>query len=122
MTRRALVIDDEDDIRLLMRVMLRQAGVEVEEAASATEGLARLRSSEPDVVLLDIRLPDGDGFDILHQMKQSGQIQRVRVVMVSAHSTPSTRSRALAEGATGYVTKPFTGTELLSAVESALAS
>jgi CheY-like chemotaxis protein len=121
-SRRVLVIDDEGDIRLLMRVMLRQAGVEVEEASSASEGLERLRTSEPDLVLLDIRLPDGDGFEILEQMKQSGQIERVPVVMVSAHSTPSTRLRALAEGAAGYVTKPFTGTELLSAVERALAS
>ena len=119
----ALIVEDEGDLRLMTRMILEsRPGYDVLEAESGAEALAVLDRSDVDLVLLDIRLPDMEGWDILDRLTEQGRFPQLPVVMVSAHSTPSTAERALREGVRAYVTKPFTSEELFDAIARALAA
>jgi CheY-like chemotaxis protein len=122
MNRRILVVDDQPDILLMVRLILELEGDEVLEAASGEEGLELLRYNEPDAVLLDIRLPGIDGWTVLRELKRTKRTERLAVVMISAHSAPSASERALAEGARGYLTKPFDSDELVEMLEQVVPS
>lgn len=116
MTRRVLIVDDEPDIRLLIRVNLVAAGYEVLEAENGREALDLVEGEEPDLVLLDLRLPGLDGWEVLEQLKERGVAERVPVVAISAHASPTTKDRAHEVGFRSYVSKPFTPEELLEVV------
>jgi CheY-like chemotaxis protein len=117
----ALIVEDETDLRLMTRMILEsRPGFEVLEAENGAEALTLLSNSEVDVMLLDIRLPDMEGWDILARLSEQGRFPDLPVVMVSAHSTPSTAERAIREGVKAYVTKPFTSDELFDALARAL--
>ncbi|MGH2785904.1 MAG: response regulator [Actinomycetota bacterium] len=117
----ALIVEDETDLRLMTRMILEsRPGYDVLEAENGEEALAVLERSEVDLILLDIRLPDMEGWDILARLTEQGRFPEMPVVMVSAHSTPSTAERAIREGVKAYVTKPFTSEELFDAIGRAL--
>lgn len=117
----ALIVEDETDLRLMTRMILEsRPGYDVLEAETGQEALAVLERSDVDVLLLDIRLPDMEGWDILQRLTEQGRFPALPVVMVSAHSTPSTAERALREGVRAYVTKPFTSDELFDAIARAV--
>lgn len=116
MTRRVLIVDDEPDIRLLIRVNLVAAGYEVLEAGNGREAVDLIEVQEPDLVLLDLRLPGLDGWEVLEHLKQRGVTERIPVVAISAHASPATKERADEVGFTSYVSKPFTPAELLEVV------
>ncbi|MEX2554660.1 MAG: response regulator [Actinomycetota bacterium] len=117
----ALIVEDEGDLRLMTRMILEsRPGYAVLEAESGAEALALLDRSEIDLILLDIRLPDMEGWEILERLTEQGRFPEMPVVMVSAHSTPSTAERAMREGVRAYVTKPFTSDELFDAIARAL--
>jgi len=122
MTKSVLVVDDEPDIVYMIRVILRSAGYDVVAAESVAEGLEKLAAREPDLILLDLRLSDGEGWQLLEAMRADGRIDRIPVIILSAHATPSAADRALAEGAKGYITKPFVAGNLVSAVQEWLPS
>ena len=117
MNRMVLVIDDQPDIVLMVKLILELEGDQVIGAGSGEEGLAVLEGSVPDAVLLDIRLPGIDGWDVLRTMRSRGLLDRLPVVMISAHSAPSASGRALAEGARAYLTKPFDADDLLATLD-----
>jgi DNA-binding response OmpR family regulator len=112
-----LVIEDEPDIRLTARFMLESAGYDVLEAATGKESLAMLARERPDLVLLDIRLPDMEGWDVMKSMRSSAGPSKVPVVIMSAHSSGDFRERATQEGSDGYLVKPFREEELLRTVD-----
>lgn len=117
----ALIVEDEGDLRLMTRMILEsRPGYDVIEAENGAEALAVLDRSDVDLILLDIRLPDMEGWDILSHLTEQGRFPELPVVMVSAHSTPSTAERAIREGVRAYVTKPFTSEELFEAIARAL--
>jgi CheY-like chemotaxis protein len=120
--RTVLVIDDEPDIVLMVRTILELEGDDVLEASTGEAALEVLEREDPDVALLDIRLPGLDGWDVLRRLRDSGRLEQLPVLMVSAHSTPSTFERAQAEGSSGYLTKPFTSDELLRKLEEIVPS
>ncbi|MFY9587321.1 MAG: response regulator [Actinomycetota bacterium] len=120
MGRRVLVIDDEPDIVYMVKVILRSAGCEVSTAAGVKDGTAMIDSDAPDLVLLDLRLTDGDGMEVLEAMRASGKIESIPVLILSAHATPATSEKALAAGAKGYITKPFIAGQLVDAVNAQL--
>ena len=120
MALNVLIVEDEIDLRLMTRIILEaEPSLTVLEAETGTEALEILANEKVDVVLLDSRLPDMDGWDILKVLGAHGRFPDLPVVMVSAHSTPSTAERALKEGVKAYVTKPFTREELLDAIQVA---
>jgi two-component system cell cycle response regulator DivK len=114
-----LAIEDEPDILLMIRTTLEYNGFNVITALTGEDGLDLLRRERPDVVLLDIRLPGIDGWEVLHQIKRDDAVSSTPVVMVSAHATPTTPRRALEAGCSAYLTKPFRPNDLCRVVGEA---
>ena len=108
---RVLVIDDEAQIRRCLDIGLRAEGYEVLLAATATEGLALAATRTPDLVILDIGLPDMEGHAVLAELRQWSQVP---VMMLSVRDAESEKVRALDHGANDYVTKPFGIQELMA--------
>ena len=117
MSLRVLVVDDESDIRLSMGLALRLAGHEVLEAATGDEAVRCVVQETPDAVLLDLRLPDIDGWEVLERLRDLGRFPEVPVVVGSADADPAARRRALSAGCAGYLVKPFEPDALLALVE-----
>ncbi len=113
----ALVIDDEPQIRRLLRVTLEANGYRVLDAATAQDGLAQTAQRKPDVVLLDLGLPDLDGLTVLRRIREWS---RVPVVILSVRDQEDDKIAALDAGADDYVTKPFNSGELLARLRAAL--
>jgi two-component system KDP operon response regulator KdpE len=107
----ALVIDDELQIRRLLRVCLEANGYRVREAATGTEGIAEAAQHPPDVVILDLGLPDMEGVAVLKRLREWS---RVPVVVLSVRDREEDKIAALDNGADDYVTKPFSSGELLA--------
>ena len=114
---RILVIDDEEDIRLLVAALLRRAGYEVLEAADGRAGLRLLHESVPDLVMLDVSMPVLDGWQTLERIRD---LSDVPVIMLTARDGELEKVRGLKAGADDYVTKPFGRQELLARVEALL--
>ena len=110
----ALLIEDDESSRFLLRRALERNGMEVVEAHTGKEGLRALYSARPDLVLLDIGLPELDGWGTLDRIRQ---LTDVPVMMVTAQSSELEKVRALKAGADDYVTKPFGVQELLARTE-----
>jgi CheY-like chemotaxis protein len=85
-------------------------------ADSVGDAITQLSGEDPDLVLLDLRLGDGEGWQVLDHLKAGGRTGRIPVIILSAHASPSTAERAVREGARGYITKPFVASELLETV------
>jgi DNA-binding response OmpR family regulator len=118
MNRRAiLLIEDEQSISDPLCAALRQEGFDVQVADRAAAGLQTFRSRPPDLVLLDVMLPDGDGKDVLREIRGSS---RVPVIMLTARGEEMDRVLGLELGADDYVTKPFSGAELVARVRAVL--
>ena len=115
-----LVVDDEEDLRVLARIHLERAGFQVEEADSGAAALDAIAASKPDAVLLDLRLPGIDGWGVLQELAARDLLDSTAVIVVSAHSDAAMAAQARARGASGYVTKPFTGADLVAAVQRAV--
>ena len=113
----ALVIDDEPQIRRLLRVTLEANGYRVFEAANGQDGVAQAAQRRPDVVLLDLGLPDLDGVAVLKRLREWS---RVPVVVLSVCDREDDKVAALDAGADDYVTKPFNSAELLARLRAAL--
>ncbi|SFR93335.1 two-component system, OmpR family, KDP operon response regulator KdpE [Dyella sp. OK004] len=112
-----LVIDDEAQIRKFLDIGLRAEGYEVVLAANAAEGLAKAATRTPDVVILDIGLPDREGHEVLAELRQWSQVP---VLMLSVRDSESEKVRALDAGANDYVTKPFGIQELMARLRALL--
>ena len=114
---RILVIDDEPQIRRIMRTTLITAGYEVDDAKSAEEGLLKVREFRPDLVLLDINLPGMGGLAACRELRAD---QNVAIIMLTVHNTEAAKVEALDAGADDFVTKPFSTPELLARIRAAL--
>jgi DNA-binding response OmpR family regulator len=114
---RVLVIDDEPDIRMLLRSLLERAGYAVEEAADGRAGLRQFYASMPDLVILDVTMPELDGWGTLERIRD---LSDVPVMMLTARGGELERVRGLTHGADDYVAKPFGRQELLARVQALL--
>ena len=114
---RVLVIDDEADIRELLRGLLERAGYVVDEAADGRAGLRAFYATPPDLVLLDVGMPELDGWATLERLRD---LSDVPVIMLTARSGELDRVRGLTRGADDYVAKPFGRQELLARVQALL--
>src|ERR1700722_8775972 len=115
---RLLVVDDEATILELLSGSLRLAGFEVVTAASGAEAVQAAASSRPDLVLLDVMMPDGDGFDALRRIRSGGS--EVPVIFLTARDEVPDRVRGFDVGGDDYVTKPFSLEELLGRIRAVL--
>lgn len=117
MTLRVLVVEDDREIRALMQASLSVEGFEVQTAVSLSEAGAMLRHSPPDVIVLDLGLPDGDGVSLVQAVRKS---QSTPIIVVSARHQEEQKIRLLDAGADDYLTKPFSVGELLARIRVAL--
>ena len=117
MTLKVLVVEDDREIRALMQSSLSVEGFDVQTAVSLSEASAMLRHSPPDVVVLDLGLPDGDGVDLVRCMRQR---QTLPIIVVSARHQEAQKIKLLDAGADDYLTKPFSVDELLARIRVAL--
>ncbi|HJY60420.1 MAG TPA: response regulator transcription factor [Streptosporangiaceae bacterium] len=115
---RLLVVEDEEMILELLSGSLRFAGFDVVTAVSGAEALRAVRASRPDLVLLDVMLPDGDGFEVVRRLRSAGP--DVPVIFVTARDGVHERVAGLALGADDYVTKPFSLDEVLERIRAVL--
>jgi two-component system response regulator MprA len=116
---RVLVIDDDPDVRTLCRLNLTWDGHEIIEAAAGAEGLALVLSEAPDAVLLDVMMPNIDGIQVLHRIRQTAQTADLPVVLMSARVRVEDQIEGLAAGADDYIKKPFAPSDLSEALEGA---
>jgi DNA-binding response OmpR family regulator len=114
---RVLVVDDEPDIRRLLGELLRRAGHDVVEAENGRAGLRAFHASPPDLVLLDVSMPELDGWQTLERIRD---LSDVPVMMLTARGDELERVRGLQAGADDYVVKPFGRQELLARVQAIL--
>ncbi len=112
-----VIVEDEDAIRRFVRQALEREGYRVFDAADMARGLIEAASRKPDLIILDLGLPDGDGMDFIRDLRQWSQ---VRVLVLSARSDEQDKIDALDIGADDYLTKPFGVGELLARVRVAL--
>ena len=113
----ALVIDDEPQIRRLLRVTLESNGYEVFDAVSGGEGIVQAAQCRPDVILLDLGLPDMDGVEVLKRIREWS---RVPVIILSVRDRENDKIAALDAGADDFITKPFGSGELLARLRTTL--
>jgi two-component system response regulator RegX3 len=115
--RRVLLIEDEESIAEPLAAVLRREGFVVAVAGTAEDGLDTFREQPPDVVLIDVMLPDGDGRDVLREIRRGSPIP---VLMVTARDQPVDRVVGLELGADDYVVKPFNSPELVARIRAVL--
>jgi len=115
--RRILVVDDEERMVRFIRLNLEHDGFRVTDAYNGTQAINKVRSSLPDLVLLDVMMPDLDGFEVLKIIRE---VSSVPVIMLTAKGEEDDRVRGLELGADDYITKPFSPRELVSRVKAVL--
>jgi two-component system KDP operon response regulator KdpE len=112
-----LVVEDEPQMRKFVRISLEAHDYRVLEAATAAEGLQQATAYTPDLVLLDLGLPDADGMDVTKRLREWSAVP---ILVISARSQEDTKVKALDDGADDYLTKPFGAAELLARIRVAL--
>lgn len=115
--RKILVVDDEERMVRFIRLNLEHDGFHVVDAFNGKQALERLRDETPDLVLLDVMMPDLDGFEVLRMIRE---ISNVPVIMLTARGDEDDRVRGLELGADDYITKPFSPREMVSRVKAVL--
>jgi DNA-binding response OmpR family regulator len=118
---RVLVVDDETNITELVAMALRYVGFDVATASSGRDAITAVTEFRPDLVVLDVMMPDLDGFEVCELLKRNRETNLIPVLMVTALNDASHRSRGVRVGANDYLTKPFTTEGLFSAIDRALA-
>ena len=117
----ALIVEDDPDVATLVKRLLDGAGYAASVAGAKAEVLGRLRQQPmPDVIVLDVMLPDLNGFDLLAKLKTHPQLRAIPVVMLTADAKRESVMRGLATGADGYITKPFDHAALVRGVKAVL--
>src|SRR6266581_1404 len=112
-----LIVDDEKDLRSLLDFNLRKAGYRTVHASTGSEALARATSHHPDMILLDLNLPDLPGTEVCRQLKSDPATEGIPIVMLTARSNEEDRVLGFELGAEDYVPKPFSVRELVLRLE-----
>src|ERR1700733_2934713 len=115
-----LVVDDEPNIRMSVRLCLEEAGYIVRQASNGSEALEQIAQDAPDLVLLDLAMPIIDGMFVLAEMHKLWARYPTRVIVVTAHGTVKTAIQAIRLGASDFLEKPFSPEELRASIASVL--
>jgi DNA-binding response OmpR family regulator len=111
-----VVVDDDPELLTLISMLLRRIGAESQTFLDGYSALRHLETHTPDMVILDLMLPEVDGFEVLRQIRSQKRFDQVPVLILSAKADPSTIRRGLDGGADGYVTKPYIANSLIDRV------
>lgn len=117
---RVLIVDDESSIRTICRVNLETDGLTVAEAVDGREALASIRQRQPELVLLDVMMPDVNGWEVAAELAADPETRDIPIVFLSARAAREDKERAQGLGAVGYVVKPFDPVGLSEVVRDVL--
>ena len=120
MTHTVLIVDDDSDIRTFVEVSLSLAGFDTIEAADGEEALAQAVAHSPDIVVLDVMMPNMDGFTALRRIRQDGRISHIPVILLTAKAQTQDKLEGFEAGADDFLTKPFDPSELVARVQASL--
>jgi two-component system, cell cycle response regulator DivK len=120
-SKRILVVEDQEDNRQILRDLLGNAGYELIEAENGEEALAAVARQRPDLILMDIQLPVMDGYEATRRIRTNPDLKSVPIIAVTSYALAGDESKALAAGCDGYVSKPYSPRELLAKVRTHLA-
>ena len=115
-----LIVDDDQDIRRLLAIRLKSAGHEAVFAGDAISAVNQARKERPDLILLDVMLPAGDGFLVIERLKAMPAMEGIPVIVLSALDPKLQQEKLAASGAHSYVQKPFDHEELAAEIQRAL--
>lgn len=116
-----LIVDDDPDVRLGLHIRLNANHYNVVFAGDGMGGVEEARKHNPDLIILDLGLPAGDGFSVMEQLKADDNLSLIPVIVLSARDLQSNMDRALKAGAKAFLQKPVDNAQLLSAIRTALA-
>ena len=120
MKQRILAIDDEVDVLAIVRGLLSTGGFAVDTAESGPEGLEKARANHPDLILLDLKMPEMNGLEVFERLRKDSETAMVPVIFLTAIDDSDLKATAVALGVDKYVTKPFDGLELIEIVRRTL--
>ena len=120
-THRILVVEDEDNIALALNYLMQREGYQNDRIANGAEAMARIRETRPDLVLLDVMLPEVSGYEICQGVRLDPSLADVKILMMTARGSVMERRKGLALGADGFIAKPFELSELRSEMARLLA-
>ncbi len=120
MTKKILIVDDEQNIIISLEFLVNQAGYEYRIAHDGQEALAFMAEFEPDLVLLDVMMPKINGFEVCRRIRENPDWQAVKIIMLTAKGREVEVTKGLALGADSYVIKPFSTKELMAEIQGVL--
>ena len=117
---RILVIEDNEDNLSLMRMLLERANYEVLAATNGFKGLELARAEQPELILLDLAMPEMDGWEVAKKLKSDIVTRDIPIIAVTAHALPRDRDLAFQSGCNAFIVKPFSVAKLISEIEKLL--
>jgi two-component system cell cycle response regulator DivK len=120
MKKRILVVEDQDDLRGVLRDLLTGSGYEVAEALDGRDGISKANAERPDLILMDIQLPVIDGYEATREIKANPKLASTPIIAVSSFAMKGDEEKARAAGCDHYVTKPYSPIQLLRIIRTFL--
>ena len=120
MKQNILIIEDEEDLQMVLQYSLQKEGYQVDVAGTGSEGLDKIKSKKPSLLILDLNLPDMSGLDVCKQLRADKNYKDLAIVMLTAKSQENDRVRGFEVGADDYVSKPFSTRELILRIQALL--
>jgi DNA-binding response OmpR family regulator len=118
--KKVLIVEDDEDIRFLVQLLMRNAGYQAVTANNGIEGLKQFLAEKPDLIILDVMMDQLDGFKVLGLIRTNKPTKNVPVIMLSAMNSPESIEQGLQGGANFFITKPFEPEDLVGAVRQLL--
>lgn len=118
--KKILIVDDDADVRAGLNIRLRASGYDTVFASDAMTAVSEARRSQPDVIILDLGLPAGDGFVVMQRLKGIPALAVIPIIVLSARDREANENRAIVAGAQAFLQKPFNDGELLVEIKTAL--
>lgn len=122
MSENILIVDDAPNIVLSLEFLMKQEGYEVRSVTNGEDALSAMKEKRPDLVLLDIMMPQQDGYEVCQAIRANPDWKDVRIIMLTAKGRDVEREKGLALGANDYITKPFSTRELVEKVNAILST
>jgi two-component system, cell cycle response regulator DivK len=120
MSRRILVVEDQEDNRQILRDLLANAGYEMIEAGDGEQAVAAANEHRPDLILMDIQLPELDGYEATRRIKANPALKHIPVIAVTSYALAGDEEKTRAAGCDGYIAKPFSPRKLLNTIKELL--
>jgi len=120
MSKRILIVEDQEDNRTILRDVLSTVGYELIEALNGKDGVRLAQSERPDLILMDIQLPEMDGYEATQQIRSIAELKTIPIIAVTSYALSGDEAKARAAGCDGYIAKPFSPRELLAKVRKYL--